>query len=284
MLSTISSFCRVLSSNRTCEKVTIEILVDSRKQQNDSQSKENVEPNILAKGDNVSAPVTSCQESRHEEYQYLDHIRNILERGIKRGDRTGVGTYGIFGAQMRYSLRNDIFPLLTTKRVFWRGVVEELLWFIRGSTNAIELSNKNVHIWDANSTREFLDSVGLSHHEAGDLGPVYGFQWRHFGAKYAGMHADYTNKGIDQLAQVIHTIKTKPTDRRIIMCAWNPIDIPEMALPPCHCLVQFFVANDELSCLLYQRSADMGLGVPFNIASYALLTYMMAHVTGLKVN
>lgn len=224
------------------------------------------------------------QVPRHEEYQYLEHIKNILEKGIKREDRTGVGTYGIFGAQMRYSLRNNIFPLLTTKRVFWRGVVEELLWFIRGSTNAFELSNKNVHIWDANSTREFLDSVGLSHHEVGDLGPVYGFQWRHFGAKYAGMHADYTNKGIDQLAQVIHTIKTKPTDRRIIMCAWNPIDIPEMALPPCHCLVQFFVANDELSCLLYQRSADMGLGVPFNIASYALLTYMIAHVTGLKVN
>lgn len=275
----------MLSSNRNCEKVTIEILVDSRKQ-NDSQSKENVEPNSLGKGDTVSpvTQITSNPEHRHEEYQYLDHIKNILEKGIKRGDRTGVGTYGIFGAQMRYSLRNNVFPLLTTKRVFWRGVVEELLWFIRGSTNAFELSNRNVHIWDANSTREFLDSVGLSHHEVGDLGPVYGFQWRHFGAKYEGMHADYTNKGIDQLAQIIHTIKTKPTDRRIIMCAWNPVDIPEMALPPCHCLVQFFVANDELSCLLYQRSADMGLGVPFNIASYALLTYMIAHVTGLKVS
>lgn len=218
----------------------------------------------------------------HEEHQYLNHIKNILENGVKTDDRTGVGTYAIFGAQMRYTLRDNVFPLLTTKRVFWRAVVEELLWFIRGSTNAFELRDKNVHIWDANSTREFLDSVGLKDREEGDLGPIYGFQWRHFGAEYKGMHADYKNKGIDQLAHVINTIKTKPSDRRIIMCAWNPVDIPEMALPPCHCLVQFFVAKGELSCQLYQRSADMGLGVPFNIASYALLTYMIANVTNLK--
>ncbi|KAH0999498.1 hypothetical protein HUJ04_005273 [Dendroctonus ponderosae] len=218
----------------------------------------------------------------HEEHQYLNHIKLILEKGVKTADRTGVGTYSIFGAQMRYSLRDNIFPLLTTKRVFWRAVVEELLWFIRGSTNAFELKDKNVHIWDANSTREFLDSVGLKDREEGDLGPIYGFQWRHFGAEYKGMRADYKNKGIDQLAHVINTIRNKPTDRRMIMCAWNPVDIPEMALPPCHCLVQFYVANGELSCQLYQRSADMGLGVPFNIASYALLTYMIAHITNLQ--
>lgn len=204
--------------------------------------------------------------------------------GTLRGDRTGTGTYAVFGAQMRYSLRDNIFPLLTTKRVFWRAVVEELLWFIRGSTNANELKAKNIRIWDGNSSRQFLDSLGFTERDEGDLGPVYGFQWRHYGAEYKGMHEDYTNKGIDQLKNVIETIKNNPNDRRILMCAWNPIDIPKMALPPCHCLVQFFVANDELSCQLYQRSADMGLGVPFNIASYSLLTCMMAHVTGLKVS
>ncbi|XP_044749333.1 thymidylate synthase-like isoform X1 [Coccinella septempunctata] len=217
----------------------------------------------------------------HEENQYLGHIQNILNKGVERGDRTGVGTLSIFGAQMRYSLRES-FPLLTTKRVFWRGVVEELLWFIRGSTNALELRAKNVNIWDGNSTREYLDSVGLTDRIEGDLGPVYGFQWRHYGAEYKDMFTDYTGQGIDQLENVIETLKSNPNDRRIIMCSWNPIDLPKMALPPCHCLVQFYVANNELSCMLYQRSADMGLGVPFNIASYALLTNMIAHITGLK--
>ncbi|XP_055617209.1 thymidylate synthase isoform X1 [Toxorhynchites rutilus septentrionalis] len=202
--------------------------------------------------------------------------------GNKRQDRTGVGTLAIFGTQMRYSLRNNTLPLLTTKRVFFRAVAEELLWFIRGSTNAKELQEKNIHIWDGNSTRQFLDSAGFTNREEGDLGPVYGFQWRHFGAQYKTYHDDYSGQGIDQLAEVINRIKTNPTDRRIIMSAWNPVDIPQMALPPCHCLAQFFVADGELSCQLYQRSADMGLGVPFNIASYALLTHMIAHVTGLK--
>ncbi|XP_076052008.1 thymidylate synthase isoform X2 [Oratosquilla oratoria] len=219
---------------------------------------------------------------RHEEYQYLDLIRNILRSGNVKGDRTGTGTISLFGAQMRFSLRNNIFPLLTTKRVFWRGVAEELLWFIKGSTNAKLLQEKNVHIWDGNSSREFLDKSGFTEREEGDLGPVYGFQWRHFGAAYGTMREDYTGKGIDQLKQVIETIQTNPNDRRIMMSAWNPIDIPSMALPPCHCLCQFYVANGELSCQMYQRSADMGLGVPFNIASYALLTRMIAHVTGLK--
>lgn len=222
------------------------------------------------------------EKSNEDEMQYLELTHRIIANGNKRLDRTGVGTLSIFGAQMRFNLRNNTLPLLTTKKVFFRGVAEELLWFIRGSTNAKDLQQKNIHIWDGNSTREFLDSAGFTDREEGDLGPVYGFQWRHFGAKYKTCHDNYTGEGIDQLTEVINRIKTNPTDRRIIMSAWNPVDIPQMALPPCHCLAQFFVADGELSCQLYQRSADMGLGVPFNIASYALLTHMIAHVTGLK--
>ncbi|XP_007899121.2 thymidylate synthase [Callorhinchus milii] len=177
----------------------------------------------------------------------------------------------------------DEFPLLTTKRVFFKGVLEELLWFIKGSTNSKELSERGVKIWDANSSRDFLDKLGFMSREEGDLGPVYGFQWRHYGADYKDMHSDYTGQGVDQLQKVIDTIKNNPDDRRIIMCAWNPKDVPKMALPPCHALCQFYVLNGELSCQLYQRSGDVGLGVPFNIASYSLLTYMIAHVTGLKL-
>ncbi|XP_043266648.1 thymidylate synthase [Venturia canescens] len=221
-------------------------------------------------------------EKVHDEYQYLQLIEKIISQGTERGDRTGVGTFSIFAPQMRFNLRDDILPLLTTKRVFWKGVVEELLWFIKGSTNAKELTDKGVHIWDSNSSRAFLDSCGFNEREEGDLGPIYGFQWRHFGAEYTNMHADYTGQGIDQLQDVIDTLKNNPNDRRIIISAWNPVDIPKMALPPCHCFVQFYVSNNELSCHLYQRSADVGLGVPFNIASYSLLTYMIAHVTNLK--
>lgn len=217
----------------------------------------------------------------HDERQYLELIRNIIENGNVKGDRTGTGTISIFGAQMRFDLRES-FPLLTTKRVFWRGVAEELLWFIQGCTNANKLADKNVHIWDANGSKEFLGKLGLTDREEGDLGPVYGFQWRHFGAEYKDMYASYDGQGVDQLKNIIDTIRTNPDDRRMVMSAWNPCQLKEMALPPCHALCQFYVCNGELSCQLYQRSADMGLGVPFNIASYALLTYMIAHVTGLK--
>ncbi|KAM3843310.1 thymidylate synthase-like, partial [Diretmus argenteus] len=217
-----------------------------------------------------------------DERGYLDQIRFILQHGSRKGDRTGTGVVSLFGSQARYSLR-DQFPLLTTKRVFWKGILEELLWFIKGSTNATSLSEKGVKIWDANGSRDFLDKSGFTEREEGDLGPVYGFQWRHYGAEYTDMHADYTGQGVDQLQKVIDTITTNPEDRRIIMCAWNPKDLPLMALPPCHALCQFYVCDGELSCQLYQRSGDMGLGVPFNIASYALLTYMIAHITGLKV-
>eukprot|EP00494_Astrolonche_serrata_P006510 UN06534 len=217
-----------------------------------------------------------------EEQQYLDLVKQCIEKGISRGDRTGTGTLSLFGTTQRYSLRDNIFPLLTTKRTFWRGVAQELIWFVSGSTNAKELSDKKIHIWDGNGSREFLNSRGLKDREIGDLGPVYGFQWRHFGAEYKTMHDDYKGKGVDQLANCIDQIKNNPNSRRIIMTAWNPKAQPLMALPPCHMFCQFYVANGELSCQMYQRSCDMGLGVPFNIASYGLLTRMMAQVCGLK--
>ena len=185
-----------------------------------------------------------------------------------------------------------ILPLLTTKRVFLRAVVAELLWFVAGSTSSLPLSAAGVKIWDGNGSREYLDSVGLAHRAVGDLGPVYGFQWRHFGAEYVDATTDYTGLGVDQLAEVIDKLKNKPYDRRIVLSAWNPKDLKLMALPPCHMFAQFYVSypgggdggrakKGHLHCQLYQRSCDMGLGVPFNIASYALLTHMLAHVCDL---
>ncbi|QHO17640.1 hypothetical protein S83_033588 [Arachis hypogaea] len=214
---------------------------------------------------------------RHEEYKYLRLVEEIISEGTAKDDRTRTGTLSKFGCQMRFNLRRN-FPLLTTKKVFWRGVVEELLWFISGSTNAKLLQEKGIHIWDGNASREYLDRLGFTDREEGDLGPVYGFQWRHFGARYTNMHADYSGQGFDQLLDVINKIRHNPNDRRIILSAWNPADLQLAALPPCHMFAQFYVANGELSCQMYQRSADMGLGVPFNIASYALLTCIIAHV------
>lgn len=222
------------------------------------------------------------QAPEHEEQQYLRLCQEIIEKGVERPDRTGVGTLSVFGRITRWNLR-DSFPLLTTKRVFWRGVAEELLWFIRGHTNGKLLKDKNVKIWEANGSREFLDSRGLTENAVDDLGPVYGAQWRHFGANYRGCDADYSGEGVDQLQAIIDTIKTDPTSRRMVMSAWNPAALHKMALPPCHMFCQFYVANGELSCCMYQRSCDMGLGVPFNIASYALLTHIVAHFCGLKV-
>jgi thymidylate synthase len=240
----------------------------------------------------------------HEEHQYLDLIREILENGEHRPDRTGTGTYAVcFPTQMKFTLSRPpsdpaappelILPLLTTKRVFLRAVIGELLWFVAGSTHYKSLQEAGIKIWDGNGSRAYLDSVGLSHHEEGDLGPVYGFQWRHFGAEYKGHDADYTGQGVDQLAEVIDKLKNRPYDRRIILSAWNPADLKKMALPPCHMFAQFYVSfprqkegetqkpRGVLHSLLYQRSCDMGLGVPFNIASYALLTHMLAHVCDL---
>jgi len=185
---------------------------------------------------------------------------------------------------MRFSLRNGTLPLLTSKRTFWKGVAIELLWFISGRTDASELRNQGVNIWEGNSSRAYLDSIGLTHREEGDLGPVYGFQWRHFGAEYKSMHDDYQGQGVDQLKELVDLIKRDPNSRRLILSAWNPTCLKQMALPPCHVMCQFYVsaATKELSCQMYQRSADMGLGVPFNIASYALLTMLIAKCCGLK--
>lgn len=227
-------------------------------------------------------PIPTSTVVNKEEKQYLDLIRKILAEGDVRSDRTGTGTKAIFGTQMRFSLANNTLPLLTTKRVFYRGVLEELLWFIRGDTNAKHLQEKGVHIWDGNSTRAFLDSRGLGGNEEGDLGPVYGFQWRHFGAEYVDFHTDYTGQGVDQLQEIIDTLRSNPTDRRMVLSAWNPAALSRMALPPCHMFCQFFVAKGRLSCQMYQRSCDVGLGVPFNIASYSLLTIMVAWVCGLE--
>jgi thymidylate synthase len=193
--------------------------------------------------------------------QYLDLLREIMDHGVVKSDRTGVGTKSIFGHQMRFDL-SEGFPLLTTKKVHLRSIIHELLWFISGDTNIGYLHDNKVSIWD-----EWAD-------ENGDLGPVYGKQWRSWQTP--------DGRSIDQLSDVIRTIRENPDSRRMIVCAWNPSDVDKMALPPCHCFFQFYVAEGRLSCQLYQRSADTFLGVPFNIASYALLTMMIAQVCDLK--
>ena len=193
--------------------------------------------------------------------QYLDLMRHVMDSGVDKEDRTGTGTRSVFGYQMRFDLQAG-FPVLTTKKLHLRSIIYELLWFLRGDTNIRYLQENQVRIWD-----EWADADG-------DLGPVYGYQWRSWPAP-DGRH-------IDQIANVVTQIKNNPDSRRLIVSAWNPALVDEMALPPCHCLFQFYVANGKLSCQLYQRSADIFLGVPFNIASYALLTMMMAQVTGLQ--
>jgi thymidylate synthase len=197
----------------------------------------------------------------HPDDLYLSLLREVVEDGTVRADRTGVGTRGLFGRQLHFDLAAG-FPLLTTKKVHWKSIVAELIWFLRGDTNIAWLKEQGVSIWD-----EWAD-------EAGDLGPVYGKQWRSWTAP--------DGRVIDQIAGVVEVLKTMPFSRRHLVSAWNPADLDAMALPPCHCLFQFHVADGRLSCQLYQRSADIFLGVPFNIASYALLTHMMAQVVGLK--
>jgi len=220
----------------------------------------------------------SISTKPHEEHQYIDLIKQIMKDGVLENGRNGI-TQSIFGYSMRYSLLDGSLPLFTTKRVAWKSCFEELAWFIRGSTNNQELIDKNVHIWDANGTREFLDKRQLYSYEENDLGPIYGHQWRHFDACYIDCTRDYSNTGIDQLQSIINQLKDPQTrnSRRLIMSAWNPKQIPEMALPPCHILVQFNVSeNKYLSCALYQRSGDVGLGIPFNVASYSFLTHILA--------
>jgi len=216
------------------------------------------------------------------EQVYLKALHNVLENGEYKTTRNA-NTLSLFGINMQFDIRES-FPLLTSKKMYWKGILGELLWFIKGDTNALHLSSKDIHIWDANSSREFLDSVGLPHYPIGDCGPIYGFQWRRFNAEYKGCDYSYSNTdGIDQLAKCIELIKTDPSSRRIFMSSWNPDQLDNMCLPPCHISYQFHVNNDnELSCSMYQRSGDMFLGIPFNIASTACLVYMIAHLTNKK--
>ncbi|EEY86242.1 MULTISPECIES: thymidylate synthase [Acinetobacter] len=210
--------------------------------------------------------------------QYLDLLQHILEHGGDKGDRTGTGTRSVFGHQMRFDLSKG-FPLLTTKKVHFRSIVIELLWFLKGDTNVKYLQDNKVTIWDEWATAEQTARFGRP---AGELGPVYGHQWRNFGATQ-NEDGSYQKNGVDQISWLINEIKTNPNSRRLIVSGWNPKEASQVALPPCHTLFQFFVQNGKLSCQLYQRSADVFLGVPFNIASYALLTHMIAQVCDLQV-
>ena len=208
--------------------------------------------------------------------QYLNLLNQVLEQGGQKSDRTGTGTVSVFGHQMRFDL-NQGFPIVTTKRVHFRSVAIELLWFLRGDTNVQYLQDNKVSIWNEWSTADQTARFGRP---TGELGPVYGHQWRNFGAT-KNTDGSYNNDGFDQLEWLINEIKTNPDSRRLIVSGWNPNEANQVALPPCHTLFQFFVQNGKLSCQLYQRSADIFLGVPFNIASYALLTHMVAQVCGL---
>ena len=223
------------------------------------------------------------ESTTHEEHQYLNIIREIINTGTWENTRNGK-TKAIFGAHMKFSLKDGIIPLLTTKKVAWKTCFKELTWFIKGSTSNKELNDMGVKIWNGNASKEFLESRGLSYEED-DLGPVYGHQWRHFNAEYSDCNADYKGKGVDQLANIINMLKNKDElgSRRLVISAWNPCQIDEMALPPCHVLMQFNVHQEKyLSCSLYQRSGDVGLGVPFNIASYSFLTHIIAKHCGLE--
>lgn len=221
------------------------------------------------------------------EQQYLNLVKKIIKNGFSEKGRNG-NTLSLIGEQMRFSLKDNKIPLTTTKKLAWRSCLKELLWFIKGDTSNETLQKQNVKIWNDNASREFLDSRGLSHLAENDLGPVYGHQWRFYNAKYFNSITDYENKGIDQLQNIIDGINDSKnsgiSSRRLILNAWNPQQINEMALPPCHVLSQFFVQDDKLSCALYQRSGDVGLGIPFNVASYSFLTHLLAKHCDLEAN
>jgi thymidylate synthase len=223
---------------------------------------------------------------QHEELQYLNLIKNILEDGYLEEGRNG-NTKSIFGGSMRFSLKNGKIPILTTKKVAWKTCLKELLWFIRGETDNKLLQAQNVHIWDGNASKEFKKGVGLEHYPEGILGTIYGYQWRHFNAPYdvrTGNVLDENKPGIDQLQYIIEQLKNPETrnSRRLIMTAWNPCQLNKMVLPPCHVMCQFNVhRGNKLSCAMYQRSVDVPIGSPFNIASYAFLTHLLAKHCGL---
>ena len=221
-----------------------------------------------------------------EEQQYLDLIQKIISNGTLESGRNG-NTYAIFGNSMRFSLQNGKIPILTTKKVAWKTCLKELLWFIKGSTNNDKLVEQGVHIWDGNASRNFLDNYGFTERREGDLGPIYGHQWRHFNAAYRDCDTDYSGQGIDQLQYIIDHLKNPATrnSRRLVMSAWNPCQLDEMALPPCHIMCQFNVhGGNKLSCALFQRSNDEALGTPFNIASYCFLTHLLAKHCGLEAH
>lgn len=224
---------------------------------------------------------TIYKKANKEEQQYLNILNKILNEGTLTETRNG-NTISLFGEKMVFNMENG-FPLLTTKKMPWKTILRELLWFLSGSTDNKELNKKNVHIWDANATKEYMKQRGLDYKE-GDLGPIYGFQWKYFGAEYRTCDDNYDGKGINQIEYIINEITNNPNSRRIIMSAWNPPDLDKMALPPCHVMCQFYVNQKErtLDCQLYQRSGDMFLGVPFNIASYSFLLYIISNVTGYK--
>ena len=225
-----------------------------------------------------------CFGNVHEEFQYLRLINDILDHGSMEEGRNGKAKT-VFGSAMHFDLSENTIPVLTTKKVAFKTCLKELLWFINGHTDNKLLKEQNVKIWNANASREFLDSRGLHNNKEDDLGPVYGHQWRHFNASYTDCHADYTGRGVDQLQNIIDQLKNPETrnSRRLVMSAWNPQQLDEMALPPCHILCQFCVTEgNKLSCSLYQRSGDVGLGVPFNIASYSILTHLIAKHCGLE--
>jgi thymidylate synthase len=236
-------------------------------------------------------PMPNQFPARHEENQYLNLIDDILSEGMREEGRNGTTLVAV-GAAMHFSLNDRRVPFLTTKRLAWKTCLKELLWFIRGETDNALLQAQGVHIWDGNASREFLDSRGLTDRVEGDLGPIYGFQWRNFGGDYdckgSNDNKDESlRKGVDQLQIIIDALKDpeQRTSRRLIMTAWNPCQLNEMALPPCHVLMQFHVTEGtRLSCSLYQRSGDVGLGVPFNIASYSMLTHLLAHHCGLDAH
>ena len=217
-----------------------------------------------------------------DEKKYLQLLEKILNNGSPKKGRNGT-ILSLFGERLEFDI-SDKFPLLTTKKMFWKGIVGELLWFLNANTDSKKLENNGVRIWQGNSSREYLDSIGLTEYKEGDCGPIYGFQWRNFNGTYYGTEKDYvkTGDGVDQLKEIIRLIKNEPNSRRIFMSGWNPTQMKQMALPPCHVSYQFYVQNGELSCQMYQRSGDMFLGVPFNIASTALLTYIIANITNLK--
>jgi thymidylate synthase len=216
------------------------------------------------------------------ELVYLRALKHVMETGEERGTRNAQ-TISTFGVNMEFDISTE-FPLLTSKQMFSKGIFGELLWFIKGDTNALHLAAAGIPIWNANSSREYLDTVGLDTYSIGDCGPIYGFQWRRFNAAYHGCDYPYSSTdGVDQLAKCIELIRTDPTSRRIFMSAWNPSQMPQMALPPCHVSYQFYVTSEnQISCSMYQRSGDMFLGVPFNIASSSALVYLLAHLTNKK--